>query len=112
MEYLVNPSRIGFRAAEAVAHSEGKEALAQDEALGTTERSWVKPKGFERGRNGFVDCETSVVMPTTGGRITSDVAALPRRRTTLRTLEMVERISDRIRLCDILLAGGVVFQKR
>ena len=39
MEYLVNPSRIGFRAAEAVAHSEGKEALAQDEALGTTERS-------------------------------------------------------------------------
>jgi len=46
MEKLVNPSRIGFRAASAVAHSEGKAALAQDEAVGTTERSWGKVKGF------------------------------------------------------------------
>lgn len=96
MEYFVNPSRIGFRAADAVAHSEGKEALTQDEALGTTERSWVKPKGSERGRIGFVDRGTSVVVPTTGGRITSDVAAFPKRRTALATLKMVERISNRI----------------
>lgn len=45
MEYLVNPSRIGFRAAEAVAHSEGKGASVQDEAVGTIERSWDWVKG-------------------------------------------------------------------
>ena len=56
-----------------------------------------------------MDCETSIVTPTVGGRITSDVTAFPKRRTVLTTLEIVERISDRIRLGDIL-EGGVVFR--